>query len=265
MQAPHQARKRFGQNFLVDKHSIQRIVDSIAIQPKDHIVEVGPGQGALTHYLIAAAQELDLIEIDRDLVTLLQEKYLKAYAGTVRIHEGDVLKFDFNSLQHPPFRIVGNLPYNISTPLLFHLFNYISQITDLHLMLQYEVAHRMVAQPGTKAYGRLSVMTQYYCKVVLLFNIYPQSFKPRPKVNSTFIRLIPHSSVSLHAQDKNLFAEIVRVAFGQRRKTITNVLKSYLTSEALQQLNLDPQTRPDQLNPEDYVRISNVAKNFHAQ
>jgi len=176
---------------------------------------------------------------------------------SLTIHEADALKFDLSNLTSNPFRIVGNLPYNISTPLLFHLFKYITDIQDMHLMLQTEVAHRMAAKPDSKVYGRLSVMTQYYCQVSLLFNIDNHSFSPQPKVSSTVLKLKPRPLALLTAQDPALLEELVRHAFSQRRKYLSNVLKAFVTADEISQLDLDPHARAEHLSSECFVKICN--------
>jgi len=247
------ARKRFGQHFLQDTRILQQML--IAIQPKqnDHLVEIGPGHGALTEYLIGKSSHFNLIEIDRDLIMILQEKF-KEHAT---IFEGDVLNFDFKQLEGDALRIVGNLPYNISTPLLFHLFDSIDLIKDMHFLLQKEVVDRLTAKIGTNDYNRLSVMTQYYCDNDMLFTVGPEAFDPPPKVQSAFVRLQPKKRHTI-AKDIKSFNRIVREAFTYRRKTLSNCLKKLITADQLKALDIDPSLRPQQLSVEDYIRISNL-------
>ena len=256
----HRARKRFGQNFLNDTYVIQRIIDHIAISVTDHIVEIGPGLGALTRPLLQRCAQLDVIEIDSDLANklkLIANHPTETTQAKLIVHEADAMKFDLSQLLPKPLRIVGNLPYNISTPLLFHLFKYLPDIKDCHLMLQTEVAQRLAAQPGSKTYGRLSVMAQYYCDVELLFNVDSHSFNPRPKVSSTILQLKPRPQNLLHAYDEQLLADIVRQAFSQRRKYLSNVLKAFVSAAELTELQLKPQLRVEHLTVKDFVKICN--------
>ncbi len=256
-----QPRKRFGQHFLQDKNIIYKIISAINPKPEDHLVEIGPGQGALTFPLIHAYPELklDLIELDRDLVSFLQNKIK---SELIHIHECDVLKFDFGELKLSRLRIIGNLPYNISTPLLFHLVKYKNMIKDMYFMLQKEVVDRMAASPHTKDYGRLSIMIQYDFEVVPLFNVPPGAFYPPPKVDSAIVKLVPKilpEAEKVH--DYGLFQHIVREAFQHRRKTLRNALKAYLTAEAMVQYNIDPTLRPEALSVSDYVKLANQMSN----
>lgn len=252
----HQPRKKFGQNFLKDKFIIERIVDSICPQQDDHVVEIGPGLGALTKQLLTRIDELDVIEIDKELIPRLNEINT---TGKLTIFEQDVLSFNFSKLfeKHQKLlRVVGNLPYNISTPLLFYLFTQKDYIRDMHFMLQKEVADRLAAKPDRKEYGRLSVMAQYHCKIELLFDVAPEAFWPRPKVFSTVLRLIPEKHPFV-VKDTKLFNEVVRLAFNQRRKTIKNCLKNFLTQQEFTEIDIDPQLRPEQISLEKYVKITN--------
>lgn len=247
-------RKRFGQHFLTDKSCLQSFRAAIAPQTTDHLVEIGPGHGALTDYLIDTVKQLDLIEIDRDLVFMLQQKY--SHCAT--IYETDVLHFDFRQLVHQDkLRIVGNLPYNISTPLLFHLFEQIDVIQDMHFLLQKEIVDRLCAKPGTHNYSRLSVMTQFYCNAKALLHVPPEAFHPSPKVQSTFVRLIPHKTPYSVKSLPQLQA-IVREAFSYRRKTLSNSLKRWITAETLESLGINPKKRPQELRVEDFIRISDA-------
>ncbi len=258
----HQARKRFGQNFLSDSFYINRIVDSIAPTDKDSMVEIGPGLGAITELLVSKVKQLALVELDKDLIPRLEDKF--ATANNLKIHHSDALKFDFSSIaqkdatvSNTKLRIVGNLPYNISTPLIFHLLSFRADIKDMYFMLQKEVVERICATPNSKAYGRLSVMTQYYCETEMLFTVPPGAFQPAPKVDSAIIKLSPRTESLLTATDTKLLAEIVTASFNQRRKTIRNNLKKYLTSEQLESLSIDPSVRPETLPIASFVNIAN--------
>ncbi|MHC9511476.1 16S rRNA (adenine(1518)-N(6)/adenine(1519)-N(6))-dimethyltransferase RsmA [Kangiella sp. M94] len=250
----HQARKRFGQNFLSDNHYIQRIVESIAAQADDRLVEIGPGLGAITEHLVNKVAELHVVELDRDLIPRLEQKFGQCKNFT--IHHHDALKFDFSQLADTSqIRIVGNLPYNISTPLIFHLLNQRESIKDMFFMLQKEVVERICAQPGTGSYGRLSVMVQYYCQADLLFLVPPGAFQPPPKVESAIVRLQPHDTLPFPVQDEKLLNHIVTAAFGQRRKTLRNSLKNFIDAEGLEQLGIKPTERAEQLSLQQFVDI----------
>ncbi|HID44292.1 MAG TPA: 16S rRNA (adenine(1518)-N(6)/adenine(1519)-N(6))-dimethyltransferase RsmA [Chromatiaceae bacterium] len=254
----HKARKRFGQNFLHDPNVIDRIVRTIQPQPEQHLVEIGPGQGAITGRLLALANKLDAVELDRDLVRLLDGKY--ASCSGFQLHSADALAFDFCQLASggEKLRIIGNLPYNISTPLLFHLLENRQCIRDMHFMLQKEVVERMVAGPGSKTYGRLSVMLQAVCKVQMLFPIGPGAFQPAPKVESAFVRLIPHDKPPFPIENPVLFAKVVTQAFSQRRKTLRNTLKGLISEETMQSCGIDPSVRAEQLSVENFACLSNT-------
>lgn len=252
------ARKRFGQNFLQDGGIISRIVRAIAPRSGERLVEIGPGQGALTAPLLEAAGALEVIELDRDLIPGLRVQFYD-YPDFV-IHEGDALKFDFHALSAEdgrPLRVVGNLPYNISTPIIFHLLAARGAIRDMHFMLQKEVVERLAAEPGGSDWGRLSVMTQYHCRVESLFVVPPEAFAPRPKVDSAIVRLTPYAELPARARDETRFANVVREAFGQRRKTLRNNLKGLIDTEALESLGIDPGRRPQTLRVDEFVAISN--------
>lgn len=257
MSFEHQARKRFGQNFLVDEQVIQGIVRAIAPKAGDSLVEIGPGQGAITELLLATCPRLQVVELDRDLIPLLRQKF--ARFPDLVIHEADALAFDFSGLAPTgSLRVVGNLPYNISTPLLFHLLSYEGLIRDMHFMLQKEVVDRMAAEPGGKDYGRLSIMCQYHCAVEPLFDVGPQCFRPAPKVDSAIVRLIPHLRRPWVAADPALLDTLVKTAFQQRRKTLRNALRQWLPdTAALAVLGIDPQQRPENLEVRDYVNLAN--------
>ncbi|MBI5919308.1 MAG: 16S rRNA (adenine(1518)-N(6)/adenine(1519)-N(6))-dimethyltransferase RsmA [Nitrosomonadales bacterium] len=249
----HQAKKRFGQNFLVDQNIIADIVRCIRPEAVDTMVEIGPGLGALTRPLLKALDHLHVVEIDRDIIARLHTDYPK---DKLTVHEGDALKFDFATLP-APLRIVGNLPYNISSPLLFHFADYALRVTDMHFMLQNEVVERMVAEPSTAAYGRLSVMLQARFYMEKLLDVPPASFRPAPKVDSAIVRMIPLPVDQLLVKDQARFSAIVAAAFGQRRKTLRNTLKAYLNEEDFARLGIDPQLRAENLGVEDFARIAN--------
>jgi 16S rRNA (adenine1518-N6/adenine1519-N6)-dimethyltransferase len=249
----HVAKKRFGQNFLTDQAIVSSLIDAINPKTEEIIVEIGPGLGALTKPLLKKINHLYVVEIDRDIVNWMQNEYAK---NTVAIHNVDALKFDFTSLGEN-LRVVGNLPYNISTPILFHLLDNVSHITDMHFMLQKEVVERMVAMPSTPAYGRLSVMLQYHLTMEYLITVPPEAFEPAPKVESAFVRCVPHATLPFIAKDEALFAKIVLTAFGQRRKTLRNTLKGLLDDAGFIALNINPQLRAENLNVAQFVAISN--------
>ncbi|WP_374402662.1 16S rRNA (adenine(1518)-N(6)/adenine(1519)-N(6))-dimethyltransferase RsmA [Niveibacterium sp.] len=253
----HLARKRFGQNFLVDQNIIRKIIAAIAVKRGEPIVEIGPGLGALTAPLIVAAGHLHVVEIDRDLIARLKEKYS---AEQITIHEGDALKFDFGMLTQKSegaLKVVGNLPYNISTPLLFHLADYAAGVKEMTFMLQREVVDRMVADPDEEAYGRLGVMLQYRFHMAKLFDVPPGAFHPAPKVTSAIVRLIPKAASELDCRDEALLAKIVTAAFGQRRKTLRNTLKGTLDDAGFVTLGINPGARGETLSLADFVRIAN--------
>ena len=249
----HKALKRFGQNFLVDQNIIDDIVRAIRPEADDNMVEIGPGLGALTRPLLKTLNTLHVVEIDRDIIARLKTDYPQ---DKIVIHEGDALKFDIAQLP-APLRIVGNLPYNVSSPLLFHFADYAARITDMHFMLQNEVVERMVAAPSTPEYGRLSVMLQYRFHMEKLLDVPPESFRPAPKVDSAIVRMIPMSKQEILVQDEALFAEVVMAAFGQRRKTLRNTLRGRLTEENFAHLGIDAQLRAENLGWLDYARIAN--------
>ncbi|MFW5431657.1 MAG: 16S rRNA (adenine(1518)-N(6)/adenine(1519)-N(6))-dimethyltransferase RsmA [Methylophilaceae bacterium] len=254
----HQAKKRFGQNFLVDQAVIASLVNAIQPENNQTIIEIGPGLGALTKPLLNSITELHVVEIDRDIVSWMKTEYaLPTYKkNNLIIHNVDALKFDFSSLGDS-LRIIGNLPYNISTPILFHLLENIPNIVDMHFMLQKEVVERMVAQPSTSAYGRLSVMLQYYLQMDYLITVPPEAFKPAPKVESAFVRCIPHAKLPFIAKDATLLSKVVLAAFSQRRKTIRNTLKPYLNNDDFAALGIDSQLRAQNLSVGTFVSIAN--------
>lgn len=244
----HVARKRFGQNFLVDRHYIDRIIASIDLQPGDNVVEIGPGLGALTVPLLERLGHLTVIEIDHDLAAMLVAQYPPA---RLTLHDADALIFDFATLG-PQLRVIGNLPYNISTPILFHLGRHAGRVRDMHFMLQREVVQRMVAQHSTPDYGRLSVMLQTRFKMQKLFNVAPGAFRPPPKVDSAVVRLVPLQEEM--QCDEVVLEKVVREAFSARRKTLRNALP--LEPRDYVELGIDPKIRPENLSPGDYVRIA---------
>lgn len=249
----HLAKKRFGQNFLTDKAIINSLIEAISPQPDDLMVEIGPGLGALTQPLLTKLSHLHVVEIDRDIIQWMQNFYP---TDKISIHNSDVLKFDFTQIGQR-IRIVGNLPYNISSPILFHLLANTKQIIDMHFMLQKEVVERMVALPSTPEYGRLSVMLQYRLKMEYLITVPPEAFEPAPKVESAFVRCIPHQALPYPAKDEALFAKVVLAAFGQRRKTLRNTLKALLDDEGFSKLNIDSQLRAENLSVSQFVAIAN--------
>ena len=250
----HTARKRFGQNFLQDSRIIADIVQAVRPQPADTVVEIGPGLGAITEPLAAKLDCLHVCEIDRDIIGYLKTR---PYAGKLVIHEGDVLQFDFASVPGRK-KIVGNLPYNISTPLLFHLSRYADEVEDMHFMLQKEVVERMVAEPGSNDFGRLSVMLQYFFEMEKLLDVPPEAFSPAPKVDSAVVRLIPAKYRIGQAQDFEQFAALVKQAFHQRRKTIRNNLKGLADDDDLQAAGISPQERAEHIASEKYVALANL-------
>ncbi|TBW58878.1 16S rRNA (adenine(1518)-N(6)/adenine(1519)-N(6))-dimethyltransferase RsmA [Marinobacter halodurans] len=253
--AGHQARKRFGQNFLHDPGVIERIVRAIHPQPDDVLVEIGPGLGALTEELLAANPSLQVVELDRDLIPILRTKFFNY--PDFRIHEADALRFDFAQLaRDKPLRIVGNLPYNISTPLIFHLLEQAGVVQDMHFMLQKEVVQRLAATAGDNHYGRLGIMAQYFCQVQPLFEVGPGAFRPAPKVDSAIVRLVPHKMLPFPAKDLNLLQSVVRTAFNARRKTLRKALGSLISADDLRALDIDDGLRPENLTLQEYVRIA---------
>jgi len=253
----HIPKKRFGQHFLHDKTIIQKIIHLIHPMPNDHIVEIGPGQGALTVPLLQHLKELTVIELDRDLIPAL--KLRCEGKGNLMIHQGDILEFDLNILTNKPnsLRIVGNLPYNISTPLIFHLLNYAHLIRDMHFMLQKEVVARLAAKPHSEHYGRLSIMMQYHCDVHALLEVPPAAFYPPPEVDSGVVRLVPHQEVIYQAKNYLHFANLVRTAFSKRRKTLRNSLKEMMSDEDWTAIQMDSRLRPEDIPVQDFLKISN--------
>ena len=254
----HTPRKRFGQNFLHDPHVIGKIISTIQPKQDENLVEIGPGQGAITLPLLEAAGALTVIELDRDLIEPLKARC--STIGTLSVHNVDALRFDFCELASKgPLRIIGNLPYNISTPILFHLLNQHDCIKDMHFMLQKEVVERMAAGPGSKQYGRLSVMLQYRCRVSALFGIGAESFTPPPRVESAFVRLEPYDQLPVSVDSESVFTTLVRLAFSQRRKTLRNALRDLLDAEEIMKLGIDPSLRAEMLALKDFAALANLA------
>ena len=252
----HTPRKRFGQNFLRDESVIAAIARSITPAESDHLVEIGPGEGALTQALISSGCRLDAVELDRDLRTRLLAAF-STYPGFT-LHSADALNFEFASLaaQNAPLRIVGNLPYNISTPLIFKLLEQAAVIADMHFMLQLEVVERLAASPGSKDWGRLGVMAQFQCGVEQLFEVPPDAFYPPPKVQSAVVRLTPHAEPPYPHIDRTGLASVVTQAFSQRRKTLRNNFKGTLEDADFVALQIDPGARAETLAIGDFVAIT---------
>lgn len=253
----HTPRKRFGQHFLHDTRIIQQIIKAISPEPEQRILEIGPGQGALTFPLLRKIKHLTAIELDCDLIEPLR---LQAQGvGELEIINADVLSVNFTVLaDYSTLRIVGNLPYNISTPILFHCLEHASAIHDMHFMLQKEVVERMSAEPGRKVYGRLSVMLQLRCRVEPLFDVPPSAFCPPPKVDSAVVKLTPLSIDEVPIKDLPFIDRLVRAAFGQRRKTLSNALQGILSADHIRTAGIDPRSRAEQLAPLDYVRLAKL-------
>lgn len=253
----HQARKRFGQNFLHDPTVIERILRLLNIQADQSVVEIGPGQGALTIPLLKQGVTLDVVELDRDLIQLLQRDV--APLGQLTIHSADALKFDFQQLVKPDktLNVIGNLPYNISTPLLFHLLEFAPVISCMTFMLQKEVVDRLAAQPDSSDYGRLSVMMQYHCQVEKQFDVGAGAFKPAPKVDSSIVQLFPHKTPPVNVQTPAHLQQVVTASFAQRRKTLRNNLKGLLTAEQITAIGIDPQARAETLSLAEFAQLAN--------
>ena len=258
----HKPRKRFGQNFLHDAGIIQNIINAIDPAPGKRIVEIGPGLGALTKYLLPQAGTLDVVELDRDLIPHLEREF--SGLGQLHIHNADALKFDFCALAQKDdgpdekLHVVGNLPYNISTPLLFHLLDQRHCIQDMFFMLQNEVVNRLAAEPGSKAYGRLSVMVQFHCRVDKLFMVPPGAFNPPPKVDSAIVRLVPYDQPPVDVDDVETLRKVVKQSFVQRRKTLRNNLKGLLDAELIKGCDIDPGRRAETLSLEEFAALANV-------
>lgn len=248
------ANKRLGQHFLHDPAIIERIITAIAPQPGDHVIEIGPGRGALTLPLAASGARLDLVELDRTLAGALD---VHPELANVRVHHANALEIDYARFAHDgPFRLVGNLPYNISSPLLFRFLEAAEHIRDMTLMLQREVVERMAASPDTRDYGRLTVMLAARCRVQKLFIVRAGAFSPPPKVESALVRVVPHSEPPFDPGDWKLFERIVRAGFTARRKTLRNALRAVADAERIEAAGIDPGARPDTLAPADYARLA---------
>jgi len=254
------ARKRFGQHFLHDPHVIEKILDAIAPQADEHIVEIGGGHGALTFPLLKAAGRLDVIEIDRDLAAEL--RHMTVRHTQVAIHNADALRFDYASLVEPPqrMRLVGNLPYNVSTPLLFALLEFRDLILDMHVMLQKEVVDRMTAAPGGKNYGRLTVMLSPWTEIEACFDIGPGAFSPPPQVRSTFTRIQMRRTPRFEIADQARFAKLVAHLFSMRRKTVRRALKGQAEAQAIEGLGIDPGARPETLAPSQFAQLAQILR-----
>ncbi len=252
----HRPRKRFGQHFLHERGIIQRIVAAFDPKPSDHVVEIGPGEGVLTRELVGKVAKLDVVELDRDLI----ERLRQSLPESVTIHNADALKFDFCALapSHGKLRVIGNLPYNISTPILFHLLDQAHCVGDMLFMLQKEVVDRMAAAPGGKDYGRLSVMLQWGAKVEKLFNVAPGAFRPPPKVDSSTVHLTPYEKPPVDVHDPQRFAAIVKAAFSQRRKVLRNTLKGVVMPETMERLGIDPGRRAETLTLLEFAALANT-------
>ena len=253
----HNPRKRFGQHFLIDAMIIRRIVQAVAPKPGQRIVEIGPGEGAITLPLLREAQSMTVIELDRDLIPRIEA--MTAGLGEVEIINADVLGVDFSALAAGGrLRVIGNLPYNISSPILFHCIDHLDAIEDMHFMLQKEVVDRMAATPGSKVYGRLSVMLQLACKVEPLLAVPTEAFRPPPKVDSAVVRLLPRPASERPLAEHATIVRLVRAAFGQRRKTLSNSLDGVATIADMQAAGIDPRTRAEQLSPQAYVDLARI-------
>ena len=253
-------KKSFGQHFLHDSRYIDRIVSAMAPRATDFVLEIGPGEGALTLPLLTAAGKLTAIELDTDLIPALQAR--AASVGELQIIHADVLKVDFTALAQrhgvDRLRIAGNLPYYISSPILFHCVEHFGAIADMHFMLQKEVVERMAAEPGSKVYGRLSVMLQLACRVEPLFTVPPEAFRPPPKVESAVVRLVPLAPQDRHDADAGDVYTVVKAAFAQRRKTLNNALKQLMDTDAIRRAGVEPGARAETLAPEDFVRLAKI-------
>ena len=251
------ARKRFGQHFLTDAHVVDHIIRAVNPQAGEQIVEIGPGNAVLTAPLLASGAELHMLEIDRDLASSLQKR--TAGHGNAFVHVGDALRMDFAAIcGGRSFRLVGNLPYNISTPLLFHVLQWSELISDMHFMLQREVVERMAASPGGKAWGRLSIMCQYHCAVTPLFTVPPEAFSPRPRVHSSFVRLLPHAIPPVHIESMDAFQRLVGQAFTMRRKTLRNCLRGLLEASQIESAGIDPGLRPEALGLKEFATLARL-------
>lgn len=254
----HRPRKRFGQHFLKDAAIVNHMIAAVNPQLDDHLVEIGPGMGVLTQELLPLVTALDAVELDRDIIPKLKAVCLPL--GKLCIHSADALRFDYCALVNAQekLRIVGNLPYNISTPLLFHLIDQIHCIADMHFMLQKEVVDRIAALPNSSDYGKLSIMVQWHCYAERLFDVSPEAFSPPPKVDSAVVRLVPHTKPPVQVSDRNAFTHIVTQAFAQRRKTLRNNLKKCLAVDAIEAAGIDPQRRAETLTLQEFAQLANA-------
>lgn len=248
-------RKRFGQHFLHERNVITRIIEAFAPAPDDVAVEIGPGRGALTRELVTRCRMVHAIELDRDLAQALAQEF--AQEMRLHLYTADALTFDFREIRPADgkLRLIGNLPYNISTPLIFHLLDQVDAIHDMLFMLQKEVVDRLRAEPGGRDYGRLSVMIQWRCRVDKIFNVAPGAFSPPPRVDSSVVRLVPHATAPVHVRDPQNFARVVQAAFAQRRKTLRNSLAALLRGEEIEQLGIDPGRRAETLTLDEFARL----------
>jgi|SRR5690554_3682589 len=252
----HRARKRFGQNFLHDEFVINDIVDAINPLPNQNLVEIGPGLAALTEPVVDRAGHLTVVELDRDLADRLEQHPFLSTKLTV--YRGDALKTDFRQFaKEKPIRVFGNLPYNISTPIIFHLLSHLGDIEDMHFMLQKEVVERLAAEPNSKAYGRISVAVQQACLVEPVLLVPPGAFTPPPKVESAVVRLVPYKNSPYPVKDREALYKVCLIAFNQRRKTIRNNLKQLMSDAQIEALGIDPNARPETLSVADYCRLAN--------
>lgn len=254
----HSPRKRFGQNFLQSQAIIGNIISAINPQSQDNMLEIGPGLGALTLPLLTRLEQLSAVEIDRDLQQYWQD--LQEAQGKLNLIAADALEVDYAAFG-PNLRLIGNLPYNISTPLLLRMLKFTAQIQDMHFMLQKEVVERIVASAGTKAYGRLSVMLQYHCEVAQILDVPPEAFDPKPKVDSAVVRLVPYKISPYQKVNIQALESLVAKAFGMRRKTLANNLKGQVSATQLQELGIDPMKRPEQISIDDYVTMAKFVSN----
>ncbi len=265
----HRARKRFGQNFLTDESVVQQIARAINPAPTDHLIEIGPGKGALTNALAGANCQMDLIELDRDLLPILRASFTTRPRLTV--HNADALRFDYKGLLGESgaegngaeagsgkLRIVGNLPYNISTPLIFHLLSFAELIEDMHFMLQLEVVKRLAATPGNKRWGKLGAMAQYHCQVDSLFEVPPSAFRPAPKVQSAMVRLVPHRNFNRDPVRERRLRTVVQAAFSQRRKTLRNALRNLISVQQLEELDISPTGRAETLTLQQFLDLGEL-------
>ena len=253
----HKARKRFGQNFLHDEHVIEGIVRAIGPKEGENLLEIGPGLGAITEPVAELTDKLNVVELDKDLAErLLTHPFM---GKKLNLYQADALQFDFNQVIDPErkLKVFGNLPYNISTPLLFHLYEFLDGIENMHFMLQKEVVNRMCAAPNSKAYGRLSIMTQYYCKTIPVIEVPPTAFIPAPKVDSAVIRLVPKPHDERNQANPATLNRVCQEAFNQRRKTLRNSLSNIMTVDDMVALEIDPTRRAENLSLQQYIKIAN--------